>query len=116
MGDYELVLAVFHMVPRVPAAPNLFVHPPADLRKVHSSLQNLDFDHLKGTCRCLPEAAATPPSGRAHTAGGAVCARPLGGVAAASLAALLVCASSGEGQKSVAAGDDSTPLRSEIKL
>jgi len=27
-------LAVFHMVPRVPAAPNLFVHPPADLRKV----------------------------------------------------------------------------------
>ena len=26
--------AVFHMVPRVPAAPNLFVHPPADLRKV----------------------------------------------------------------------------------
>ena len=29
-----LALAVFHMVPRVPAAPNLFVHPPADLRKV----------------------------------------------------------------------------------
>ena len=26
-----LALAVFHMVPRVPAAPNLFVHPPADL-------------------------------------------------------------------------------------
>ena len=29
-----LALAVFHMVPRVPAAPNLFVHPPADLLKV----------------------------------------------------------------------------------
>ena len=29
-----LALAVFHMVPRVPAAPNLFVHPPPDLRKV----------------------------------------------------------------------------------
>jgi len=27
-------LAVFHMVPRVPAAPNLFVHPAADLRNV----------------------------------------------------------------------------------
>ena len=33
-GGLRLVLAVFHMVPRVPAAPNLFVHPPADLRKV----------------------------------------------------------------------------------
>ena len=32
--DGGLALAVFHMVPRVPAAPNLFVHPPADLRKV----------------------------------------------------------------------------------
>ena len=32
MGKKEL--AVFHMVPRVPAAPNLFVHPPADLRRV----------------------------------------------------------------------------------
>jgi len=31
--DGGLALAVFHMVPRVPAAPNLFVHPPADLRK-----------------------------------------------------------------------------------
>ena len=29
-----LALAVFHMVPRVPAAPNLFVHPPADRRNV----------------------------------------------------------------------------------
>ena len=42
VGDYSrgrppdggLALAVFHIVPRVPAAPNLFVHPPADLRKV----------------------------------------------------------------------------------
>ena len=34
MRDGGLALAVFHMVPRVPAAPNLFVHPPADLRKV----------------------------------------------------------------------------------
>ena len=32
--DGGLALAVFHMVPRVPAAPNLFVHPPADLRNV----------------------------------------------------------------------------------
>ena len=32
--DGGLALAVFHMVPRVPAASNLFVHPPADLRKV----------------------------------------------------------------------------------
>ena len=32
--DGGLALAVFHMVHRVPAAPNLFVHPPADLRKV----------------------------------------------------------------------------------
>ena len=32
--DGGLALAVFHMVPRAPAAPNLFVHPPADLRKV----------------------------------------------------------------------------------
>ena len=29
-----LALAVFHMVPRVPATLNLFVPPPADLRKV----------------------------------------------------------------------------------
>jgi len=35
MGDVGRALAVFHMVPRVPAVPNLlFVHPPADLRKV----------------------------------------------------------------------------------
>ena len=34
MGEGGLALAVFHMVPRVPAAPNLFVHPPADLRNV----------------------------------------------------------------------------------
>ena len=27
--DGGLALAVFHIVPRVPAAPNLFVHPPA---------------------------------------------------------------------------------------
>ena len=33
-SDGGLALAVFHMVPRVPAAPNLFVHPPADLRNV----------------------------------------------------------------------------------
>ena len=32
--DGGLALAVFHMVPRVPAAPNLFVHPPADLRNL----------------------------------------------------------------------------------
>ena len=28
--DGGLALAVFHIVPRVPAAPNLFVHPPAE--------------------------------------------------------------------------------------
>ena len=39
--DGGLALAVFHMVPRVPAAPNLFVHPPADLRKVLLSLPRL---------------------------------------------------------------------------
>ena len=32
--DGGLALAVFHMVPRVPAAPNLVVHPPADLRNI----------------------------------------------------------------------------------
>ena len=36
-----LALAVFHMVPRVPAAPDLFVHPPADLRKVLLRLPRL---------------------------------------------------------------------------
>ena len=60
------------------------------------------------TSRCLPEAAATPPSRRAHSAGGAVCARPLGGVAAAS-------ARPGEVHL-LRTRDDSTPLRSEIKL
>ena len=34
LPDGGLALAVFHMVPRVPAAPNLFVHSPADLRNV----------------------------------------------------------------------------------
>ena len=34
MRDGGLALAVFHMVPRVPAAPNLVVHPPADLRNI----------------------------------------------------------------------------------
>ena len=32
--DGGLALAVFHMVPRVPAAPNLVVHPPADLSNI----------------------------------------------------------------------------------
>ena len=32
--DGGLALAVFHMVPRVPAAANLFVHPPAYFRNV----------------------------------------------------------------------------------
>ena len=34
MRDGGLALAVFHMVPRVPAAPNLVVHPPADLSNI----------------------------------------------------------------------------------
>ena len=33
MRDGGLALAVFHMVPRVPAAPNLFVHPPAKVKR-----------------------------------------------------------------------------------
>ena len=39
--DGGLALAVFHMVPRVPAAPNLVVHPPADLR-----MYVCDFTHF----------------------------------------------------------------------
>ena len=73
------------------------------------ALQNLDLTICaKRYTRCLPEAAATPPSRRLHTAGGAVCNRPLGGVAAASARPVDVPLSR--------AGDDSTPLRSEIKL
>ena len=34
MRDGGLALAVFPMVPRVPAAPNLVVHPPADLSNI----------------------------------------------------------------------------------
>ena len=39
--DGGLALAVFHMVPRAPAAPNLFVHPPADLSAKSCSLPRL---------------------------------------------------------------------------
>ena len=39
--DGGLALAVFHMVPRVPAALNLFVHPPADISAKSCSLPRL---------------------------------------------------------------------------
>ena len=56
-------LAVFHMVPRVPAAPNLFVHPPADLRNILLPLSSRPARLL-----CLP-AVCPASSGRARRSG-----------------------------------------------
>ena len=54
--DGGLALAVFHMVPRVPAAPNLVVHPPADLRNIllPPSSRPARLLHLTVVCPIIP--------------------------------------------------------------